>query len=999
LKVIKILLNNPNWRRLIEVNHDEDDDDADDDEEEKNRANENVVSVLMRKPKPSAMNMIRKENQQLVAMFDAKMWDMFKIILDNCKRGQHYDFSKLDPPCKSIYKHPLMLIARSGQETLLKHDTTQKLLNLKWRYIPRISYYSNLFIYFIFLVLFAFYAVQLSNVGQRERELADTSSVESNGRDKRQAVLNESLARALVEPNASSVLLSPLATAVNIEFRSSLTLPLIVFILFNLFKEVLEILFTEGLAFFVSMQNWLEVFTYVGALYALMSNDFSTKSSLSSICVLFSFIVFSFLIQKLRMFGLYVVAFRRTLQNSAKFFPIFLLLFIGFILSFRIRANYEVSYFNTTAVSIIRTLTMVVGELETSEMGLYENSLANYVLYFLFISLMCVIVLNLFVGIAVGEIKTVLDEAHIQQSSMRIIFVLKVQETIGQINVLKRPVCRRFFNMRYKAYDYGKENSLVKSKDKVFMFLRDKFASREPEIKLADPQKRLEDSLLELSRSTGDDFKSIRESLATQIGEVETKLSNSQQRLEDCLNEMSRKTLTNFETNKEDNTQQMSVVEMRVSSAQKQMQESVREMNAKTNEKLRSMKQSFSGKLEHVEARLKQPYAALELNVNKLSECTQHEFQSIAKTVLAITSALSELQLQVSQAVEKVARIDTVGELLDKLAVRLDEKIKADTDRDERAQAESLQLRQVIMDAVTGAGAEKNKKKENAEKEEQTMVKSSPDATDVDVESKTATGDGLDVSAADELIRKADDEAALSLKLDDEATAAAAVDESKAGLSQQSEDIDDTSSLMAILEADEDKDKEIEKADDVDVVDHDGAKRQIDDESVEKVDLEKKEPEMTTQADEQVKEQPEPSVDKAIQLKATPSEEEPKQDKVPKIEEEKDKDAESTITTAVATAATEQAKEETKKEADVQKEKLEEAPDVEPKEQAKPESIKHDDDASSKDQASASQIVGEKDAVAKADEKKVKEGEESGRRKRQSKKSGDSKSKDKDKAK
>ncbi len=55
-----------------------------------------------------------------------------------------------------------------------------------------------------------------------------------------------------------------------------------------------------------------------------------------------------------------------------------------------------------------------------------ENSVVNYFLYVGFIGVMCVIILNLFVGIAVGEIKQTLDEADIQQISMRIVYLLKV---------------------------------------------------------------------------------------------------------------------------------------------------------------------------------------------------------------------------------------------------------------------------------------------------------------------------------------------------------------------------------------------------------------------------------------------------------------------------------------------------------------------------------------------------------------------------------------------
>ena len=73
---------------------------------------------------------------------------------------------------------------------------------------------------------------------------------------------------------------------------------------------------------------------------------------------------------------------------------------------------------------------MVVGELESDKMGLYDHSVPNLLIYFMFIVLMSVILINLFVGIAVGEIKTVLEESDIQQISMRIVFVLKIQSAL-----------------------------------------------------------------------------------------------------------------------------------------------------------------------------------------------------------------------------------------------------------------------------------------------------------------------------------------------------------------------------------------------------------------------------------------------------------------------------------------------------------------------------------------------------------------------------------------
>jgi hypothetical protein len=53
-------------------------------------------------------------------------------------------------------------------------------------------------------------------------------------------------------------------------------------------------------------------------------------------------------------------------------------------------------------------------------MGLETWSFVNYLLYCLFISVMCIIILNMLVGIAVGEISTILNEADIQ------VFLIKI---------------------------------------------------------------------------------------------------------------------------------------------------------------------------------------------------------------------------------------------------------------------------------------------------------------------------------------------------------------------------------------------------------------------------------------------------------------------------------------------------------------------------------------------------------------------------------------------
>lgn len=81
---------------------------------------------------------------------------------------------------------------------------------------------------------------------------------------------------------------------------------------------------------------------------SLASNRLEEKTQCSSIAILTLFTSFTFMIQKLKVIGVYVLAFRRTLLNSTKFMPVFLVIYTGFVLSFRVRVDTKMEYFNST---------------------------------------------------------------------------------------------------------------------------------------------------------------------------------------------------------------------------------------------------------------------------------------------------------------------------------------------------------------------------------------------------------------------------------------------------------------------------------------------------------------------------------------------------------------------------------------------------------------------------------------------------------------------------
>ncbi len=99
-EVIKVLLEDPNWHQLFSS-------------EIKIEKSEMLMNRRLNSCESNIY--IIKESPQFNAMYEKKMWDIIKIVLDKCRNEDDFEFKILDPPIKDINFHPLTLIAKSGQ--------------------------------------------------------------------------------------------------------------------------------------------------------------------------------------------------------------------------------------------------------------------------------------------------------------------------------------------------------------------------------------------------------------------------------------------------------------------------------------------------------------------------------------------------------------------------------------------------------------------------------------------------------------------------------------------------------------------------------------------------------------------------------------------------------------------------------------------------------------------------------------------------------------------
>ena len=100
----------------------------------------------------------------------------------------------------------------------------------------------------------------------------------------------------------------------------------------------------------------MEVATYFMSLIGLLSINYYYQTNFASIAILLAYFLLPILLQRFKSIGIYVIALKRTLLNSTKLTPIFIILFTGFLLSFKLRSDFGVTYSESESNSFTYSL-------------------------------------------------------------------------------------------------------------------------------------------------------------------------------------------------------------------------------------------------------------------------------------------------------------------------------------------------------------------------------------------------------------------------------------------------------------------------------------------------------------------------------------------------------------------------------------------------------------------------------------------------------------------
>ncbi|CAJ0959300.1 unnamed protein product, partial [Mesorhabditis belari] len=333
-------------------------------------------------------------------------------------------------------EHPLKLMANSERIQLLSHPLVVALLKYKWNHLGRYVYYSASFVYLIFLIsLTTFLALIPAPF--------NVKMPDGNG------TLMDVMDHLKTTCDQIDNYYTPLA-----HFCKTIVVLLAAA---QIIKEMYQ-LWTRRWAY-LSVENLLEIFIYVSALITMIDWSPCTEHSairlnwqwmLATLGTFIAWINLLLLIRKLPRFGIFVLMFFDVFKTFSKFAIIFILFILAFSVTFFLMMQNRPE-FSSIPLSVIKTTVMTIGEMEYNgifhgaldnhEEGLFTKEIA-FPVFFIFCIVMTILLMNLLVGLAVDDIKSVQEKAEIKRLSMQVDLVLQVERSMS---FLRRRITRSHY--------------------------------------------------------------------------------------------------------------------------------------------------------------------------------------------------------------------------------------------------------------------------------------------------------------------------------------------------------------------------------------------------------------------------------------------------------------------------------------------------------------------------------------------------------------------------
>nr|XP_020455683.1 transient receptor potential cation channel subfamily A member 1 [Monopterus albus] len=343
-----------------------------------------------------------------------------KHLLDRCVKESdddhnspdyhiEYDFTWLQAPIsvkKSSDKtgtyQPLAALnamAQYNRIELLNHPVCKKYLAMKWVAYGSKAHLLNMFMYLLGLLPLTHLMVTL-------RPTMNTT-----------------------DTGEHSIMMVPVSFLEQSLFLSFCMVMVFVMNICCIAKELVQIT-QQRWNYFKDFSNQCDWFSAVCSLLFIIPIMFNAEGSLhwqaGAVAVFNSWVGFLLYLQRFEGVGIYVVMFGEIMKTLVRIVMLFLYLMLAFGLAFHaLMLNQK--EFDSVPLSVMQTFVMMVGELnyQNNFLDTYLKhelpfSLLTYFIFVNFVLLMPILLVNLLIGLAVGDIAEVQRNASLKRIAMQI---------------------------------------------------------------------------------------------------------------------------------------------------------------------------------------------------------------------------------------------------------------------------------------------------------------------------------------------------------------------------------------------------------------------------------------------------------------------------------------------------------------------------------------------------------------------------------------------------
>lgn len=345
--------------------------------------------------------------------------ESFKHLLDSCvKESDHdtnsqefhikYDFRWLQAPIEARaearmpYIGPLASLnamVRHNRIELLNHPVCKKYLAMKWVAYGSIAHILNMFFYLLGLL-------PLTNLIV---SLRPTYNITDAGE---QIITMQHI--SFTEQSVHLSVCMVLVVVMNI---------------YSICKEVVQIS-QQRWSYFRDASNQSDWFSAIFSLGFVIPTVLNAEGSfhwqIGALAVLQSWVGFLLYMQRFEGIGIYIVMFGEIMKTLVRIVLVFWYLVFAFALAFHaLMLNQK--EFDSVPLATVQTFVMMVGEmnyqnnfLETYLKNEMPFSILTYFMFVNFILLMPILLVNLMIGLAVGDIAEVQRNAALKRIAMQI---------------------------------------------------------------------------------------------------------------------------------------------------------------------------------------------------------------------------------------------------------------------------------------------------------------------------------------------------------------------------------------------------------------------------------------------------------------------------------------------------------------------------------------------------------------------------------------------------